>query len=173
MAIRTLRYDDDEILKKVSKPIEKIDEKIKELARDMLETMYKSDGIGLAAIQVGFLKRMLVYDVDYVKENGKKNGIVVVNPTIIKKSKEMICTEEGCLSYPDMFGKVDRFEKITVRYTDLEGKLVEKTISGMEAVVFQHESDHLDGIIFLDKAYDIYRYSEREEKKNSKNKKKK
>ncbi|MCX8074679.1 MAG: peptide deformylase [Clostridia bacterium] len=184
MAIRQIRFEGDEILKKKSKEIDIIDEKIKDLAKDMIETMYSFDGIGLAACQVGFLKRMIVYDIDYTKdEDSKKNPIILINPKIVKSSKEMITVEEGCLSFPDVFGNVDRHQKITVEALGINGEKLKITAKDMEAVVIQHELDHLDGVVFIDKAYDIYKYDPKEKasqdkkcktvKKNSSKKKKK
>lgn len=178
MAIRQLRYDGDEILKKISKPVEQINDKIKELANDMLETMYKDDGIGLAACQVGMLKRIITYDVDYIKENGKKNPHILINPKIISLSKKMITTEEGCLSFPNIFGSVDRHQKVVIEALDLNGKKIRISAKDIEAVVIQHEYDHLDGIVFLDKAYDVYKYDpsleqeKTDEQENKKSKKK-
>lgn len=176
MAIRQIRLDTDEILKKRCKEITQIDDKIKELAKDMGDTMYKFDGIGLAANQVGALKRMIVYDSTYIKEEGIKNLVVLINPVLITKSKQLVTTEEGCLSFPDMFGCVDRYAKITVEALNLEGKKIRITAQDVEAVVIQHEMDHLDGIVFLDKAYDVYKYNpnaELQESTRSSKKKKK
>lgn len=151
MAIREIRLKGDEILKKKARQIDKIDEKVKELAQDMLDTMYKNDGIGLAACQVGILKSLVVYDVDYIDEKKpKKNPVVMVNPKITAMSKSMVTVEEGCLSFPNVFEKVDRHEKITVEYLDLNGKKVTKRAKGIEAVCIQHEVDHLSGVVFLD-----------------------
>lgn len=151
MAIRQIRYREDEILTKKAKLIENIDEKIKELAQDMLDTMYENDGIGLAACQVGMLKSLVVYDVDYIDEKRpKKNPIVMVNPKITARSKSMVTVEEGCLSFPNIFEKVDRHEKVTVEYLDLNGKKHVKHVKGIEAVCIQHEVDHLSGVVFLD-----------------------
>ena len=152
MAIRNLRYDGDEILTKKSREIDVIDDKIKQLANDMLETMYSKDGIGLAACQVGFLKRLVVYDVTYIDEKKGKKPVVMINPKITSYSKNMVTVEEGCLSFPDIFENVDRHEKITVEYTNLDGKKITGTVKGMEAICIQHEVDHLDGIVFLDRA---------------------
>lgn len=151
MAIREIRKDGDEILTKKSKEVEVIDEKIKELGRDMLDTMYKNDGIGLAACQVGMLKRMLVYDISYIQEEGKKDGKIVINPVITSRSKSMVEVEEGCLSFPDVYKNVLRHERITVEYTDENGKRKKINAKDMEAIVLQHEIDHLDGIVFLDR----------------------
>lgn len=151
MAIRQIRYRNDEILTKKAKLIENIDEKIKELAQDMLDTMYENDGIGLAACQVGMLKSLVVYDVSYIDEKKpKKNPVVMVNPKITARSKSMVTVEEGCLSFPNVFEKVDRHEKVTVEYLDLNGKKHVKHAKGIEAVCIQHEVDHLDGVVFLD-----------------------
>lgn len=151
MAIRQIRKKGDEILAKKSKEITEIDDKIKELAEDMLDTMYKNDGIGLAACQVGMLKRIIVYDYLYVEEDGKKSPVVMINPVIKSRSKSMIIVEEGCLSFPDVYEEVKRHEKITVEYTDLNGKRKTLHAKDLEAVVIQHETDHLDGIVFLDR----------------------
>ena len=160
MAIRTIRLKGDDILTKKSKNIEVIDDKIKALAEDMIDTMYANDGIGLAACQVGMLKSMIVYDVKWIEDTDskgrkitpKKEGHILINPKITYKSKSMVEVEEGCLSFPNVFENVIRHEKIKVEYTDINGKKVTKTVSEMEAVVIQHELDHLDGIVFLDRA---------------------
>lgn len=151
MAIRNLRYDSDEILRKVCKKIDVIDEKIKELANDMLDTMYSYDGIGLAASQVGVLKRLVVYDVDYIDEKKGKNPVVLINPIITSRSKSMVIVEEGCLSFPEVFENVERNEKVTIEYLNLDGKKCIKHAKNMEAICIQHELDHLDGIVFLDR----------------------
>lgn len=151
MAIREIRKDGDDILKKKSKEIEVIDEKIKQLGQDMLDTMYKNDGIGLAACQVGMLKRMIVYDIRYIEEDAKKEGHILINPKITSRSKAMIEVEEGCLSFPDLYKNVVRHEKVTVEYTDINGKKKKINARDIEAVVLQHEIDHLDGIVFLDR----------------------
>lgn len=152
MAIRKLRLKGDEILSKKARKVEIIDEKIKELAEDMLDTMYANDGIGLAACQVGMLKAMIVYDVKYIDEkHPKKEPHVLINPNILERSKSLVSVEEGCLSFPNVFDQVVRNEKVTVEYTDLKGKKQVKKIKGMESVCVQHELDHLDGIVFLDR----------------------
>ena len=151
MAIRQLRYKGDDILTKKAKQIEVIDDKIKQLGQDMLDTMYKNDGIGLAACQVGMLKRMIVYDIRYIEEDAKKEGHILINPKITSRSKAMIEVEEGCLSFPDLYKNVVRHEKVTVEYTDIDGKRKKINAKDIEAVVLQHEIDHLDGIVFLDR----------------------
>ena len=154
MAIRNIRYDNDEILRKRSKEIETIDNKIRELAIDMVETMYKYDGVGLAAPQVGILKRIIVIDIG----DGPR---VFINPVITKATGTQTC-EEGCLSSPNVFGNVDRPETVVVEAFDIEGKKLKVKAKDLEAVVLSHEIDHLDGILFLDKAYDIYKLTEEE-----------
>ena len=159
MAIRTIRQKGDDILTKKAKKVEVIDEKIKILAQDMLDTMYANDGIGLAACQVGMLKSMVVYDAKWIEDTDskgkkitpKKEPHILINPTITYRSKSMVEVEEGCLSFPNEFDNVMRHEKIKVEYTDIEGKKKIKSASGMEAVVIQHELDHLAGIVFLDR----------------------
>lgn len=159
MAIRTIRLKGDDILSKKAKKVEIIDEKIKLLAEDMLDTMYANDGIGLAACQVGMLKSMIVYDVNYIEDTDekgkkikpKKIPNILINPKITYRSKSMVEVEEGCLSFPNVFDNVIRHEKIKVEYTDINGKKKTKSVSNMEAVVIQHELDHLDGIVFLDR----------------------
>lgn len=146
MAIRTLRYEGDEILTKKSRPIEVIDDRIKELAEDMLETMHKFDGLGLAGVQVGILKRIIVIDLyDGVSK------FVLINPEIIEKSEETAEIEEGCLSYPNQFGKVVRSVKVKVRALDLDGKKVTLEGEGLLAQALQHEIDHLNGETFKEK----------------------
>lgn len=151
MAIRQIRQKGDEILTKKCKNVEIIDEKIKTLSEDMLDTMYASDGIGLAASQVGILKRIVVYDVEYFEEGKKPKPVVMINPVITSRSKSMIVVEEGCLSFPNIFENIERHEKVTVEYQDLEGKKKVKHAKDIEAVVIQHETDHLDGTVFLDR----------------------
>lgn len=148
MALRKVRKDDDEILRKRSKEVLEIDDKIRELLIDMLETMYKEDGIGLAAPQVGVLKRVIIYDVG----NGPK---AVINPVIKKSSGTQEC-EEGCLSFPNLFGTVLRPEKVTVEGFDQNGKKIRIHAEELEAVVLCHEIDHLEGILFVDKCENLH-----------------
>lgn len=160
MAIRNIRDDKDEILRKVSKEVENIDNKIRELALDMVDTMYKYDGIGIAAVQVGVLKRVVVYSID-------DNIQVLINP-VITKEIGMQTEEEGCLSSIDVFGKVNRPQEVHVTAYDLNGNKIKIKAKDLEAVVICHEIDHLDGILFLDKAYDIYHLTEEEKEKRRK-----
>lgn len=151
MAIREIRKEGDEILSKKCREVEEITDKILELGQDMLDTMYKYDGIGLAASQVGILKRVIVYDIKYFEEDEKPEPHILINPVITSRSKTMIEVEEGCLSFPDVYEKVLRHEKVTVEYTDIKGKKKKINAKDIEAVVLQHEIDHLDGIVFLDR----------------------
>lgn len=145
MAIRNLRYDKDEILKKRSREIEVIDDKIKELANDMLETMHKWDGLGLAGPQVGILKRIVVID---LYEEGMQ--FVLINPVIVKTKGEQE-VDEGCLSFPNQFGKVIRPKEVTVEALDLDGNKVTLKGKDLLAQALCHEIDHLDGHLFVEK----------------------
>lgn len=164
MAIRQIRMSKDEILYKKARNVEKLDDKTKELVQDMFDTMYKYDGIGLASPQVGVLKSIIVYDIDYVEDGKVKNGKVLYNPVITKSSKKMITTEEGCLSFPDFFGNVDRHETVEVEGFDKDFKKIKIKASGIESVVLQHEIDHLNGKVFTELAYDTY-YGNNNDKK--------
>ena len=146
MAIRSLRYEGDEILKKKSREIDVIDDKIKQLAEDMFDTMHKFDGLGLAGVQVGILKRIIVID---LYDNESK--FVLINPVIVEKSKEKAEIQEGCLSFPNQFGKVERYVKVKVKALDLDGNKVTLEAEGLLAQALQHEIDHLDGITFKGK----------------------
>ena len=144
MAIREIRKDGDEILRKRSREVEKIDDRILELLDDMIETMHFANGVGLSAVQVGILKRVVVIDL----YDGNK-PLNLINPRIIKqKGKQEV--EEGCLSFPNQFGKVVRPMEVTVKALDENGK--EITIKGKEllAQALAHEIDHLDGVLFID-----------------------
>ena len=144
MAIRNLRYDNDEILRKRSREVEVIDEKIKELAQDMMETMHKYDGVGLAAPQVGILKRVIVID---LYEEGMQ--FILINPVIVSSKGEQVC-DEGCLSFPNQFGKVRRPKEIEVVALDLNGKKVRIKGKDLLAQALAHEIDHLEGKLFID-----------------------
>ena len=146
MAIRELRYEGDPILKKRSREIDIIDDRIKELAEDMFDTMHKWDGLGLAAVQVGILKRIIVIDLyDDVSR------FCLINPELVELSDEKVEVEEGCLSYPNQFGKVVRSVKVKVKALDLDGKKVTLEAEGLLAQALQHEIDHLDGETFKEK----------------------
>lgn len=148
MAKRPILILPDERLRAIAEPIAKIDDGIKELASDMLETMYDAPGIGLAATQVGEMKRLVVMDL--AKEGETPDPIVMINPEILKYSDETVTTEEGCLSIPELYYDVERPSEVTVRYTDLDGKVIEREAKDRLAVCMQHELDHLDGVLYID-----------------------
>jgi peptide deformylase len=150
MATLPLVIAPDPRLKTKSSPIEKIDESVKKLAADMLETMYFERGIGLAAVQVGQLKRMLVADVSWREEDGPGEQYVLINPEIIENTPEETVYKEGCLSFPDQFADVTRPAGVRVRYMNLKGETKEETFTGLLATCIQHEIDHLNGIVFVD-----------------------
>ena len=145
MAIRTIRTEGDEILRKKSKKVEVIDEKITELIQDMIETLHRYDGVGLAAVQVGILKQILI-----IQEAEDAPILVIINPEIISKSGTQV-VEEGCLSFPNKFAKIERPEKIKVRALNEKGKKIEITGKGLLAQALSHEIDHLNGEVFIDK----------------------
>jgi peptide deformylase len=150
MALREVVKFPDPRLKDVSKPIVEIDDELRELARDMIEVMYDEPGIGLAAPQVGASVRMFVIDTEWSDDGIGKNPIVVINPEISGREGRIIW-EEGCLSVPDYTANVDRDAKITLRGSDLDGNIIEEAVEGLRAVCIQHEVDHLDGILFIDR----------------------
>jgi peptide deformylase len=158
MAIREIRKKGDEILRKICKPVPMVNNRVRELIDDMIETMYEADGVGLAAPQVGILKRIVVIDVG-------EGPIELINPEKIEESGEQIFIE-GCLSIPGIYGEVKRPERVVVKALNREGK--EHTVVGTEmlAAALCHEIDHLDGIMFEDR---VIRYVDvnRDENKNS------
>ena len=145
MAIRNLRFEGDEILKKKSREVEVIDEKIQILIDDMIETMHKYNGVGLAAVQVGILKRVVV--IDLYDDNGP---IALINPVILKTKGEHE-VDEGCLSFPNQFAKVIRPEEVVAEYTDRDGKRKKIKAKDLLAQAISHEVDHLEGEVFIDK----------------------
>ena len=145
MAIRNLRLEGDEILSKKSREVEVIDEKIQQLIDDMIETMHKYNGVGLAAVQVGILKRIVVIDL-----YDDKGPIVLINPVIIKTKGEQE-VEEGCLSFPNQFAKVIRPAEVVAEYTDRKGKRMRVHAKELLAQAIAHEVDHLNGELFIDK----------------------
>ena len=138
----------DPRLLEVSEPVTVINNEVKDLLEDMLETMYKSNGIGLAAPQVGILKRLVVMDCS--EQNKKQKPLKFINPEILNLSSEKSEFEEGCLSLPTQYAKVERPSKIEVKYEDENGKKIKKNFFGIEATCLQHEIDHLDGKLFVD-----------------------
>ena len=145
MAIRNLRYQFDEILKKKSREVEAIDEKLQILIDDMIETMHEYNGVGLAAVQVGILKRVIVIDL-----YDDKGPIVMINP-VIKKTKGEQEVEEGCLSFPNQFAKVVRPQEVVAEYTDRNCKRMKIKAKDLLAQAIVHEVDHLNGEVFIDK----------------------
>lgn len=145
MAIRNLRLEGDEILNKKSREVEVIDDKLQILIDDMIETMHKYNGVGLAAVQVGVLKRVVVIDI-----YDDKGPITLINPIILKTKGERE-VEEGCLSFPNKFAKVIRPEEVIAEYTDRKGKRVKIKAKDLLAQAICHELDHLDGEVFIDK----------------------
>lgn len=148
MTIKPLIILPDPILRQVSRPIETVDGEVKKLADDMLETMYDAPGIGLAAIQIGVARRMLVLDVS--KDGEDKTPLVFINPEVVASSDARSVYEEGCLSIPDYYAEVERPASITVRHLDREGKEQVTEAEGLLATCLQHEIDHLNGVLFID-----------------------
>ena len=138
----------DPILRKKCEPLEKVDDSLRKLMDEMLLTMYDAPGIGLAAIQVGILKRIVVIDIS--KEEEKKNPLFLINPQIIRKSKNTSIYEEGCLSLPGQFAEIERPAECELKYIDYSGNEKILTANGLLATCIQHEVDHLDGILFID-----------------------
>lgn len=148
MTIKPLVLIPDPVLREVSKPVERIDDALLRFADDMLETMYDAPGIGLAAVQVGELLRMLV--IDLAKEDEPRNPHVFINPVIVATSDEVSTYEEGCLSIPDYYAEVERPATATVQYLDRSGTEREMVAEGLMATALQHEIDHLNGVLFID-----------------------
>ena len=144
MAILEIKKYGDPVLREKSQPVEQITPEILSLITDMIETMYFALGIGLAAPQVGVLKRIIVV------EGEEEGAIALINPKIVKQEGKVIA-EEGCLSFPDLYAEVQRFLRVTVKALDPQGKEVEITRENLVARALQHEIDHLEGILFVDK----------------------
>ena len=153
MAIRPIVEVPDPRLREISKPVETVDDDVRALVADMFETMYAAPGIGLAAIQVGVPKRILVIDLqDPPEEGGEpvKDPRVFINPEIVERSDQEVPYTEGCLSVPDQFAEVDRPERIRARWLDEKGVQHDEEITGLLATCLQHEMDHLNGVLFID-----------------------
>lgn len=152
MAILPILEVPDPRLKTVSTPVETFDEDLRTLVADMFETMYDAPGIGLAAIQVGVPKRVLVIDLQHEGEDGElvKTPRVFINPEILDPSDEHTLYNEGCLSVPDQYAEVERPSTIRARWQDIDGKVHEEAMDGLMATCLQHEMDHLEGILFID-----------------------
>ena len=153
MAIRQIVEVPDPRLRQISSPVEEVTDEIRELVSDMFETMYAAPGIGLAAIQVGVPKRVLVIDLQEPEEEGGepvRDPHVFINPEILEHSEQDVPYTEGCLSVPDQFAEVDRPDRIRARWLDIDGKVREEEIEGLLATCLQHEMDHLNGVLFID-----------------------
>ena len=149
MAVRPLIILPDPLLKRVSAPVEAVTDEIRDLMEEMLETMYAAPGIGLAAIQIGVPRRVVVMDL--VKDEDKpKDPQFFVNPEILSASEETAEYEEGCLSIPEVFENVTRPKAVRIRYLDRNGLVQERDCEGLMATCIQHEIDHLNGILFID-----------------------
>ena len=148
MSLRKILIEPDPILRKKSEILEKVDDELRKLLDDMLETMYSAPGIGLAAVQVGILKRLIVIDIS--KEKEKKNPLFLINPEIISKSERTSTYEEGCLSLPGYFAEIERPAECHIKYIDYKGKKKEIKASGLLSTCIQHEVDHLNGVLFID-----------------------
>lgn len=135
-------------LREKAKPVEKVDNRIVKLLDDMLETMYATNGVGLAANQVGLLERLVV--IDCAREGEEPDVLQMVNPKIINHSEEVLCRNEGCLSVPREYADVNRFSVVTVEYWDKQEKKQTRTADGLLGMAIQHELDHLEGILFID-----------------------
>jgi peptide deformylase len=148
MAIREILTVPDPRLKLKSEPVEAVDDALRALMDDMLETMYAAPGIGLAAIQVGVPKRVIVMDI--AREGEDKHPRYFVNPEILWASEETQPYEEGCLSIPEIFDEVERPARVKLRYMNYQGETIEEDAEGLYAVCIQHEMDHLEGVLFID-----------------------
>ena len=148
MAVKTILTEPNKLLRQVSKPVEKVGREEQKLMDDMLETMYAANGIGLAAIQIGIPKRIIVMDISKSDEN--KKPMFFVNPIIKNKDKELSIYEEGCLSVPNYFAEIERPKKCDVEYLDYNGNKKILNAEGLFATCIQHEMDHLEGILFID-----------------------
>ena len=148
MTIRKILIEPDPILRKKCEPLEEVNDQLRNLMNDMLETMYEAPGIGLAAIQIGVLKRVVVIDVS--KKEGEKSPLFLVNPEIVYKSNETSTYEEGCLSLPGQFAEIERPAECKVEYLDFNGKKKQLDANGLLSTCIQHEIDHLNGVLFID-----------------------
>jgi|TARA_B100001093_G_C26105148_1_gene708523 peptide deformylase len=148
MTVKIILTEPNKILRQVSEPVEKVGQKEQKLMDDMLDTMYAANGIGLAAIQIGVPKRIIVMDIS--KDDNKKEPRYFVNPVIKNKDISKTTYEEGCLSVPNQFAEIDRPKKCEVDYLDYDGSKKTLHAEGLLATCIQHEMDHLEGILFID-----------------------
>ena len=150
MALREVLKFPDKRLREISQPLDGVTDEIRELARDMCDVMYDEPGIGLAAPQVGRLVRLVVVDTEWTQEDAERSPLILVNPELIEPEGK-ITWSEGCLSVPDFEADVERAERIRLLARDLEGVELDIRAEGLQAVCFQHEVDHLDGRLFIDR----------------------
>ena len=148
MTIRKILTEPNKLLRQISKPVDKVRDEERKLMDDMLDIMYKAPGIGLAAIQIGIPKRIIVMDIS--RDEKKKEPRYFVNPIIKKRNEEKSVYEEGCLSVPDQFAEIERPNSCEVEYLDYDGKKQILKAEGLLATCIQHEMDHLEGILFID-----------------------
>ena len=147
MSVKTILTEPNKVLRQVSNPVEKVSDEERSLMDDMLDSMYAAPGIGLAAIQIGIPKRIIVMDIN---RDEKKNPMYFVNPVIKNKNSKKATYEEGCLSVPDQFANITRPSSCEVEYLDYDGKQQLLKAEGLLATCIQHEMDHLEGILFID-----------------------
>jgi peptide deformylase len=153
MAILPIIETPDPRLREKSTPVETVDDALRKLIDDMFETMYAAPGIGLAAIQIGVPKRILVIDLQEPEEEGGeavRDPLVFINPEILEASDDKLLYNEGCLSVPEMYAEVERAARIRARWLDRDGRVREEELDGLLAICLQHEMDHLEGILFID-----------------------
>jgi peptide deformylase len=153
MALLPIIETPDPLLRQISAPVADVTDEVRALVADMFETMYAAPGIGLAAIQVGVPKRILVIDLQEPEEEGGepvREPMVFINPEIVETSDQLQVYSEGCLSIPDQYAEVERPDRIRARWLDENGKSHEKELDGLLAICLQHEMDHLEGILFID-----------------------
>ncbi len=148
MTVKTIITEPNKMLRQISKTVDRVGKQEQNIMNDMMDTMYEANGIGLAAIQIGVPKRIIVIDIS--KEEGKKNPMYFVNPVIKNKDSLKATYEEGCLSVPDQFAEIDRPRKCEVEYLDYNGDKQLLKADGLFATCIQHEMDHLEGILFID-----------------------
>ncbi|MBP6251150.1 MAG: peptide deformylase [Rubrivivax sp.] len=143
--LNILRYPDPR-LHMVAKPVESVDDRLRRLVADMLETMYEAEGVGLAATQVDVHERVIVIDTS----DSRDKPLVLINPELVARSEDMVVTDEGCLSVPAVYDKVRRHARVAVRALDRDGRVFEREAAGLNAVCIQHEMDHLMGKVFVE-----------------------
>ena len=158
MLLEVLQFPDPRLREKASEIApEEVTDELRELVENMLETMYDEPGIGLAATQVGVERRLFVMDVGWTREDGERSPRVLINPEIVEREGREISEEEGCLSVPDFKSDVERDARVVMRARDLDWKLLEFDVTELESYCFQHEIDHLDGILFIDRVSKLKR----------------